>query len=246
MRASWIVSSTTWVKYIPIAKERNGSQGERRTALATHVETIVVYLFIYLFCAYPMFRTLLRQMLVVPVAVRSDNYAYLLIDQQSKRAAVVDPFDMQKVQAEAERIGVDVVGCLTTHYHHDHSGGNHVRRRSHLVSRRADDVMDRPYRTLCVSLSQRERRLLIRISVLYLPGVQVPWCTHLRRQRKGRCGDRHRQGQGCVQNRREHLGEVSPILSCPPSSAIDHHPLQVSGYPLSHQRLHLLLRHGQL
>jgi hypothetical protein len=136
-------------------KEWNGSNGE---SLATDVETIVLYLFIYLFCAYPMFRTLLRQMLVVPVAVRSDNYAYLLIDQQSRRAAVVDPFDMQKVQAEAERIGVDVVGCLTTHHHHDHSGGNHVCRRSHVISRRADDVMGRPYRTLCVPSSQREPR----------------------------------------------------------------------------------------
>ncbi|KAI0079995.1 hydroxyacylglutathione hydrolase [Panus rudis PR-1116 ss-1] len=63
-------------------------------------------------------------MKVVPVPVRSDNYAYLLIDDASKKAAAVDPYDVPKVQAAAEKEGVQIVACLTTHHHHDHSGGN--------------------------------------------------------------------------------------------------------------------------
>jgi hypothetical protein len=34
-------------------------------------------------------------MKVVPVPVRDDNYAYLLIDEATKTAAAVDPYDVQ-------------------------------------------------------------------------------------------------------------------------------------------------------
>ena len=64
------------------------------------------------------------KMKVVPVPVRSDNYAYLLIDDSTKQAAVVDPYDMDAVQAAANNEDVDIVANLTTHHHFDHSGGN--------------------------------------------------------------------------------------------------------------------------
>ncbi|KAF8699249.1 Hydroxyacylglutathione hydrolase C-terminus, partial [Rhizoctonia solani] len=66
-------------------------------------------------------RTIMR---VVPVPVRSDNYAYLLIDEATKKAAAVDPFDVPKVQAQAEKEGVELAALITTHHHPDHSGGN--------------------------------------------------------------------------------------------------------------------------
>jgi len=56
--------------------------------------------------------------------VRSDNYAYLLIDETTKEAAAVHPYDMQKVQAAADQQGVKIIANLTTHHHNDHSGGN--------------------------------------------------------------------------------------------------------------------------
>lgn len=65
-------------------------------------------------------------MKIVPVPVRSDNYAYLLIDETTKQAAAVDPYDMKKVQSAAEKEGVQIVANLTTHHHYDHSGGNKV------------------------------------------------------------------------------------------------------------------------
>lgn len=58
--------------------------------------------------------------------VRSDNYAYLVVDESTKEAAVVDPFDMEAVDAAASREGVKIVANLTTHHHKDHSGGNKV------------------------------------------------------------------------------------------------------------------------
>ncbi|KAG1774307.1 beta-lactamase-like protein [Suillus placidus] len=63
-------------------------------------------------------------MRVVPVLVSADNYAYLLIDEASKKAAVVDVLDVEKVRAVAGKEGVSIVAGITTHHHQDHSGGN--------------------------------------------------------------------------------------------------------------------------
>jgi len=63
-------------------------------------------------------------MKIVPVPVREDNYAYLLIDEATKKAAVIDPYDVSKVSAAAEAHGVSLVSLITTHHHFDHSGGN--------------------------------------------------------------------------------------------------------------------------
>lgn len=66
-------------------------------------------------------------MRVVPVPVRKDNYAYLLVDDTVNEAAAVDPCSPSKVKATAEQLGVKVVAGITTHHHNDHSGGNEVR-----------------------------------------------------------------------------------------------------------------------
>lgn len=63
-------------------------------------------------------------MKIIPVPVRQDNYAYLLVDEPSNKAAAVDPFDVSKVASAAERLGVSIVAAITTHHHLDHSGGN--------------------------------------------------------------------------------------------------------------------------
>lgn len=57
---------------------------------------------------------------IVNVPVRDDNYAYLVIDETSSRAAAVDPYDMLKVQKAANEQGVTIVANLTTHHHFDH------------------------------------------------------------------------------------------------------------------------------
>jgi len=70
------------------------------------------------------YRTIMK---VVTVPVRKDNYAYLLIDESSKTAAAVDPYDVARVTTAAEEHGVNIVAAITTHHHNDHAGGNKVR-----------------------------------------------------------------------------------------------------------------------
>lgn len=76
------------------------------------------------------------RMKVIPVPVRDDNYAYLLVDEASNKAAAVDPYDVPKVQAAADKAGVEIVAGITTHHHHDHSGGNEVCGRAYADRRR--------------------------------------------------------------------------------------------------------------
>ncbi len=71
-------------------------------------------------------------MRIIPVPCRSDNYAYIVIDQSSNKAAVVDPYDVPKVISAASDAGVEIVGALTTHHHDDHCGGNKVSRPFYL------------------------------------------------------------------------------------------------------------------
>lgn len=54
----------------------------------------------------------------------TDNYMYLLIDEESKEAAIVDPVEPVKVIEAVRKHGVRLTTVLTTHHHWDHAGGN--------------------------------------------------------------------------------------------------------------------------
>ena len=63
-------------------------------------------------------------MRVVPIPCLSDNYAYLLVDDDAKLAAVVDASEAAPVLAAVAREDVRLLAVLSTHHHHDHVGGN--------------------------------------------------------------------------------------------------------------------------
>ncbi|KAK7940324.1 hypothetical protein WMY93_003650 [Mugilogobius chulae] len=54
----------------------------------------------------------------------SDNYMYLLIDTDTKEAAIVDPVEPIKVVEAVRKHGAKLTTVLTTHHHWDHAGGN--------------------------------------------------------------------------------------------------------------------------
>ncbi|CAM9512887.1 unnamed protein product [Choristocarpus tenellus] len=61
---------------------------------------------------------------VIPVPVLNDNYAYLLVDRESRMAACIDPAEPEKVIKAAKDHNVTISALLCTHKHWDHSGGN--------------------------------------------------------------------------------------------------------------------------
>ncbi|MFP6626049.1 MAG: hydroxyacylglutathione hydrolase [Deltaproteobacteria bacterium] len=63
-------------------------------------------------------------MQVVPVDQLVDNYAYLVIDEETGAAAVVDVAEAGPVIEAAGRHGVRLEAVLSTHHHYDHVGGN--------------------------------------------------------------------------------------------------------------------------
>ena len=61
---------------------------------------------------------------IVAVPAFTDNYIWLVHDQDSGETAVVDPGDAAPALAEAERRGWPITQVWNTHWHPDHTGGN--------------------------------------------------------------------------------------------------------------------------
>ena len=61
---------------------------------------------------------------IVAVPAFTDNYIWLVRDQDSGETAVVDPGDAPPALAEAERRGWPITQVWNTHWHPDHTGGN--------------------------------------------------------------------------------------------------------------------------
>jgi len=53
-----------------------------------------------------------------------DNYMYMIIDEETKEAAIVDPVEPEKCIAAIKEENVNLTHILTTHHHWDHAGGN--------------------------------------------------------------------------------------------------------------------------
>jgi hydroxyacylglutathione hydrolase len=61
-------------------------------------------------------------MSVTPIPCLTDNYAYLVTCDETKRSAIVDPSEAAPVLAAASGARVDAI--WNTHHHWDHVGGN--------------------------------------------------------------------------------------------------------------------------
>jgi len=53
-----------------------------------------------------------------------DNYSYLIIDEESKIACVVDPSEADPIIKYLENTQIKLEFILNTHHHYDHVGGN--------------------------------------------------------------------------------------------------------------------------
>ncbi|KAK3102459.1 hypothetical protein FSP39_011517 [Pinctada imbricata] len=61
---------------------------------------------------------------IVPALEILDNYMYLIIDEETRECAVVDPVIPKKIMAALKKDNLKLTRILTTHHHWDHAGGN--------------------------------------------------------------------------------------------------------------------------
>ncbi len=62
-------------------------------------------------------------MKIITIPCSFDNYAYLLICEETGDAAIVDPAEYYPIYSEIERSGVRLQSIYCTHHHADHIGG---------------------------------------------------------------------------------------------------------------------------
>ena len=53
-----------------------------------------------------------------------DNYSYLIIDEISQNACIVDPGEALPIINFVEKYDINLKYILNTHHHYDHIGGN--------------------------------------------------------------------------------------------------------------------------
>ena len=58
------------------------------------------------------------------ISCLQDNYSYLIIDENTNIACVVDPSESQPVSNFIDRNNIKLKYILNTHHHYDHVGGN--------------------------------------------------------------------------------------------------------------------------
>lgn len=63
-------------------------------------------------------------MIVKILPALSDNYMYLIICNQTRDAAIVDPVNPETVLEAVKKENVNLKSIMTTHHHWDHAGGN--------------------------------------------------------------------------------------------------------------------------
>jgi hydroxyacylglutathione hydrolase len=66
---------------------------------------------------------MLGDMQILPVPCLKDNYAYLVVDEPTRRAAVVDPSEADPVRDQVTQRGLTLEAIWLTHHHWDHVGG---------------------------------------------------------------------------------------------------------------------------
>jgi hydroxyacylglutathione hydrolase len=63
-------------------------------------------------------------MKILQIPMLRDNYAYLLVCDKTKNAAIIDPSEAEPALQRIEQEQVKLAAILSTHHHRDHTGGN--------------------------------------------------------------------------------------------------------------------------
>lgn len=102
---------------------------------------------------------------VITIPCLQDNYSYLIYDEQSRAAALVDPSEAWPAMREIEKNNLKLTMVLCTHHHHDHIGG-------------LDDLLDE-YESLEVVGFHEDRSRIAHLTRLVKDGDSLEICGTL-------------------------------------------------------------------
>ena len=63
-------------------------------------------------------------MKILIVKCLTDNYSYIIYNEKTSIAAVIDPSEAQPIIKQIEHNNLQLKYILNTHHHYDHVGGN--------------------------------------------------------------------------------------------------------------------------
>ncbi|GAB1605613.1 hydroxyacylglutathione hydrolase, mitochondrial-like isoform X1 [Argonauta hians] len=119
-------------------------------------------------------------LMIIPVPMLKDNYAYIIIETRNRTTVVVDPGDAHAVQAALKKADVIPSAVLTTHRHWDHSGGNAHMKRMYPDIKVYGGACDRvPGATNTVTDGDLIQYGPLRFKVMSTPGHTVGHLTYL-------------------------------------------------------------------
>ena len=101
-----------------------------------------------------------------------DNYSYLIIDETSKNACVVDPGESGPIINFLRNKDINLRYILNTHHHHDHIGGNNILKNKFGAKILAfkDDKKRIPMIDIFLEDNQIWRDNIFEFKVIHVPG----------------------------------------------------------------------------
>ena len=111
-------------------------------------------------------------MIVTPIPCLTDNYAYIINNNNSKLAVVVDPSEALPVITFLEKQNLKLNYILNTHHHFDHIGGNNELKK--LYNAKVVGFSDDKHRIpgIDITLKDNEKWTFenLTVKILHIPG----------------------------------------------------------------------------
>ncbi len=101
-----------------------------------------------------------------------DNYSYLIVDETTNKACVVDPSEAQPIIDFIEKKNINLKFILNTHHHYDHIGGNiELKKRYNSTVVGFRDDKDRiPGIDILVSDGENWKQDNFEFKIMHIPG----------------------------------------------------------------------------